>query len=80
MDKEEIWEEELNGMMDRLEHEVGLLEQSIDSRGEHITNEYSDKVSRAQLEQIASIVESMSEHIGEGKAISITTPSQIEDS
>jgi len=79
MDKEEIWENELEGMKDRLNHEVKLLNESIDGRGDDITEEYSDKISRAQLEQIANIVESMSEHIGNGEAISITTQLQLEN-
>lgn len=79
MDKEEIWENELEGMKKRLNHEVKLLNESIDGRGEDITTDYSDKISRAQLEQIADIVESMSEHIGDGEAISITTQLQLEN-
>ena len=79
MDKEEIWENELEGMKDRLNHEVKLLNESIDGRGDNITEEYSDKIYRAQLEQIANIVESMSEHIGNGEAISITTQLQLEN-
>jgi len=79
MDKEEIWENELEGMKDRLNHEVKLLNESINGRDDDITEEYSDKISRAQLEQIANIVESMSEHIGNGEAISITTQLQLEN-
>jgi len=78
MDKEQIWEEELYGMLERLNHEVSLLEQSVDNRGDTITKDYSDKVSRAQLKEIASIVEVMSKHVGDGDAVSVTTPDQIQ--
>lgn len=77
MDKEEIREEELAGMHDRLQHEASLLDKAMDARGEHVTEEYSDKVLRAQLETMGEVIESMSQHIGEGDAVSITTPSQL---
>lgn len=78
MEPEDIWEQELRGMRDRLNHEVELLDQAAENRGVHIDEDYADRVLRGQLEEIASIVESMSEHVGEGEAISITTPSQLE--
>jgi hypothetical protein len=77
MDKEQIREEELAGMHDRLQHEASLLEEAMNARGDHVTKEYSDKVIRAQLETMAEVIESMSQHVGEGEAVSITTPSQL---
>lgn len=78
MDKDTIKQEELDAMFERLDHEVDLLYQAIDGRGEDMEAEYAEKVARSQLESVGEVVESMSEHIGEGEKISVTTPSQLE--
>lgn len=77
MDKEELEEEELESMFNRLDHEVDLLFQAIDGKGENLEPDYANKVARAQLESVGEVVESMSEHMGEGDMISVTTPSQL---
>lgn len=77
MDKDTIKEEELRGMFERLDHEVDLLYQALEARGTDVDEEYSDKVMRSQLESIGEVTEAMTEHIGEGEALSITTPSQL---
>lgn len=77
MDKEEIKEQELRGMFERLDHEVDLLYQAVNDRGDDLDKEYSDKVIRAQIESTAEVLETMSQRVGEGEKISITTPSQL---
>lgn len=77
MVKEEIREEELKGMFDRLDHEVDLLYQALEARDDDVTREYSDMVIRAQLEEIGEVVEALTNHVGDGEALSITTPSQL---
>lgn len=78
MDEDKIRQEELDSMFDRLDHEVDLLYQAINGRGDEMEADYADKIARAQLESIGEVVESMSTHIGEGEKISVTTPSQLE--
>lgn len=77
MDKETIKQEELNGMFDRLDHEVQLLYEALEGRGDDIEKEYADKVMRAQLENLGEVVEVMSKHLGDGEKVSVTTPSQL---
>lgn len=78
MDRDKVKEEELKGMFDRLDHEVDILYQALYDRDESVDTEYAQKVIRSQLEDIGEVIESMSKNVGEGDAISVTTPSQIE--
>lgn len=77
MDKDEIEEQELNSVFQRLDSEVDLLYQALEARGEDIDESYSDKVMRSQLESIGDTVESMSRYLGDGEKIAVTTPSQL---
>jgi len=76
MDRTEIEQQELMGMFDRLDHEVDLLWEALNNS--NLDKEYREKVLRGQIENIGEVIEVMSEHIGEGEQISITTPSKIE--
>lgn len=79
MDRETIEKKELNEMLNRLNQEVDLLHQAIDESGKGMNEKYAEKVARSQLEDIGEVVESMSQHIGDGDKISVTTPSQLGD-
>jgi hypothetical protein len=77
MDKQDIEEDELNAMFQRLDSEVDLLYQALDDSGEDIDEEYSERVIRSQLESMGDVIEAMSRYVGDGEQISVTTPSQL---
>jgi len=79
MDKDQIQWQEFKGMFDRLDQEVDLLWRVMDSRGEDMDKEYAEQAMRAQLETIGEVVESMSEHLDDGRSVSVTTPSDLGD-
>lgn len=79
MNRDSIEEEELRTMFDRLDQEVDLLFQALEGTEGELEDEYGQKVARSQLESIGEIVEAMSQRVGAGEMISVTTPSQLED-
>lgn len=79
MDSNSIKQNELEAMADRLEGELELLSEAVENRGGELDAGYSDKISRAQLESMGEIIESMSQQLGDGDKISVTTPSQLDN-
>jgi len=79
MDRQKVEKQEFRAMFDRLDHEVDLLYEAITGKEEQLDDDYAEQVARAQLESIGEIVEVMSENLGDGEKISVTTPSELED-
>lgn len=79
MTSEKIKQEELNELVNRLSSELELLDQAVNNRGGELNREYADKIIRAELEEMAPLIEAMSEMIGPGEAISVTSPSMLEE-
>jgi hypothetical protein len=77
MDRQDIEDEELDRIFNRLDSEVDLLYQALEARGSDMDEDYSDRVMRSQLESLGDSVESMSRYLGDGEKIAVTTPSQL---
>lgn len=77
MDRQDIEDEELDRIFNRLDSEVDLLYQALEARGGEMDKDYSDKVMRSQLESLGDSVEAMSQYLGDGEKIAVTTPSQL---
>jgi len=73
-------QQELNEMFEQLDHEVDLLYQALEKRGAELEENYAEKIARSELENIGEVIEAMSQHLGNGEKISVTTPSQLEGS
>lgn len=78
MSQPDSTQEELKSMVEQLEYEVELLAQAIHSNDTTFSEEESEMIARSELDQIGSLVESMSEKVGDGPAISVSTM-HIED-
>ena len=74
MDKDSKQLEEIYSAMDQLEHEVKVLAHAVDDIDKDYDEEYARKIMRAELQEIGELIESFAEIVGEGEAISITTP------
>lgn len=72
-------EDEIDQMVQRLSDEVETLEMTTINKDVAVDEEYLERVARSQIETIAELVESMSEVIGEGEMISISSPSELEE-
>jgi len=77
MDRQDIEDEELDRIFSRLDSDVDLLYQALKARGSDMDKDYSDRVMRSQLESLGDSVESMSQYLGDGEKIAVTTPSQL---
>lgn len=61
----------------QIETEAKMLMEAVDARGIDIDEDYADKVIRSELEELGELVETMSEAVGQGQAISVTKPSDL---
>lgn len=72
MDEKDQKIEEIHALMTQIENEVEILAHSVDNIDRDYEEEYSRKIMRAQLQQLGELVESFSEVIDEGEAISVS--------
>jgi hypothetical protein len=73
MDKDEIRNEELKGMCDRLQQEVDLLHQIVNANQDQIEYDYAIRTSRSQIRTIREVARSIDFHIGDGDIESLSS-------
>lgn len=79
MEKTEQKLNEVEAALSQIEKESELIKMAIDASGKEIEEEYAVKIVRSEIDEMADVLNAISEIVGKGETVSVSVTPDSDD-